>query len=369
VKDRIISVANPQQSYRVNRALIQGAVTRVLESGCYILGDEVNAFEREFGAFLGVSNVIGVGSGTDALALALKSCGVNAGDEVITVSHTAVATVAAIEQIGGVPVFVDIDPKTRCLDSSLVSDLVTSKTKAVVPVHIYGQPAAMSTILEVAGKYGLRVIEDCAQAHGASIGNQQVGTFGDAAAFSFYPTKNLGAFGDGGAVASNDEEVANRCRWLRQYGWKERNMSLISGFNSRLDEIQAAILREKLRLLSADNLRRQFIACRYTKSINKDSIILPPPEMEGNPVYHLYVVECERREAFESYMLRHRIGTARHYPLPVHRQPAYIGRIRGSEKLFKTDQLYQRIVSLPMYPEMTDCDIDKVANALSLFGE
>lgn len=363
----IVPVANLALQYRAHEKAIQNAVNRVLESGWYILGKEVATFEEEFSAYIGASHAIGVGSGTDAVALALRACGVQAGDEVITVSHTAVATIAAIEQIGALPVFADIAPQSRCMDPKSIPALISAKTKALVPVHIYGQPAAMHEIMEIARQYGLKVIEDCAQAHGAMIAGQQVGTFGDAAAFSFYPTKNLGACGDGGAVTSNDDTVANHCRWLRQYGWKERYISVLPGINSRLDEMQAAILREKLHALTHGNTRRQLIANRYTEALKESTVIAPPTLPDTRSVFHLYVVECEHRESFETHMARHGIATARHYPQPVHSQPAYVGRIRGSENLPLTERLYERIVSLPMYPELTDDQVARVSIALKSF--
>lgn len=362
-----IPFANLALQYRAHENAIQNAVNRVLESGWYILGKEVASFEKEFAAYIGASHAIGVGSGTDAVALALRSCGVQAGDEVITVSHTAVATVAAIEQIGAIPVFADIAPKSRCMDPKQIPALISSKTKALVPVHIYGHPAAMPEIMAIAGQYGLKVVEDCAQAHGAMIAGRQVGTFGDAAAFSFYPTKNLGACGDGGAVTSNDDTIADQCRWLRQYGWKERYISAVPGINSRLDEMQAAILREKLQALTHDNARRKLIAGRYTEALKGSAVTSPSVQPDAESVFHLYVVECEDRESFEAHMAQHGVATARHYPKPVHSQAAYVGRIRGGDKLPLTEQLYERIVSLPMYPELTDDQIARVSSALKSF--
>jgi len=358
-----IPVANPRAQFLAHEGPIRDAVDRVLLSGWYILGQEVAVFEDEFAAFCGASHCIAVGSGTDALVIALRASGVGPGDEVITVSHTAVATVAAIELTGAVPVFADIDPMSRCLDPQRIQPLVTSRTRAIVPVHVYGQPADMPAVLAIAREHGLVVIEDCAQAHGAEINGQRVGTFGDAAAFSFYPTKNLGAIGDGGAVVTNSGKMAARCRSLREYGWQERYVSSIPGGNSRLDEIQAAILRVKLPCLATDNARRREIAAAY-RSVLGESII-PPAEIEGTlHAMHLFVVECEERDDLAGYLASHGIATARHYPVAVHLQPAYLGRIRGGEELPATESLYRRILSLPLYPELTDASVEKVCAAL-----
>ena len=361
----IIPVANPAAQFRAHEDAVRKAVDRVLVSGWYILGKEVRGFEEEFAAYIGTTHAIGVNSGTDARAIALRAMGVTPGDEVITVSHTAVATVAAIEQIGAVPVFADIDPVSRCMDPQSMLSMVSEKTRAIVVVHIYGQPADMQAILAIAHGRNLMVLEDCAQSHGAEIGGRKAGNLGHAAAFSFYPTKNLGALGDGGAVLSNDTALAERCRWLREYGWKERYISAVPGINSRLDEMQAAILREKLRFLEQDNNRRRLIADRYSKALAGTGLVVPPDVPDTSPVFHLYVVECDHREHFETHMSRHGIATARHYPQPAHRQPAYAGRIRGGDRLPHTDKLYGRIVTLPMYPELTSTQVDRVCAALS----
>ena len=360
-----IPVTTPLAQFRAHEREIREAINRVLESGWYILGSEVKAFEQEFAAFTGTGFSIGVANGTDAVALALLAAGVKGGDEVITVSHTAVATVAAIEQIGAVPVFADIDPVTRCIDPAQIRGLLSPATRGIVPVHIFGQPAPMGDILAIAAEHGLKVIEDCAQAHGAEIDGRRVGTFGDAAAFSFYPTKNLGAIGDGGAVATSSAEVAEACRSLREYGWRERYISAIPGGNSRLDELQAAILRAKLPHLAADNARRREIASRYGAVID-GTIIAPPAAVAGTlHAMHLYVVECDRRDELAKALAEEGIATARHYPAPVHRQPAYAGRIRGGDRLPVTESLYGRILSLPMYPELTDDQVKRVCTALT----
>ena len=359
-----IPVANPKAQNEALKEKLDEAVKRVFSSGWYILGEEVRLFEKEFADLLGAPFCIGVASGTDALILALKAVGTKPGDEVITVSHSAVATVAAVELAGAIPVFIDIDPSTRCMDPSLLSDLVTEKTKAILPVHIYGQPAPMQEILSIAQDHGLKVVEDCAQAHGAEINGRKVGTFGDAGAFSFYPTKNLGGIGDGGAVITNSAEIAGCIRELREYGWKERFVSSIQGMNSRLDELQAAILRIKLPYLLENNKRRREIGTRYCQAIDRLGIV-PPRQIEDTlHAMHLFVVECGNRDEFRHYMEEMGIGTALHYPFPIHLQPAFEGRIRGGTDLSYTESLYERIVSLPMFPELTDMQVGRICNAL-----
>jgi len=360
-----IPVANPKAQFHSYEEQILEAIHSVLSKGWYILGEEVKNFEKEFVDFLGIQFCVGVANGTDAIALALKAVGVAAGDEVITVSHSAVATVAAIEQIGAVPVFADIEATTRCIDPDKIYSMISRKTKAVVPVHIYGQPAPMDNILAIAHRHGLKVVEDCAQAHGAEINGRKVGAFGDAAAFSFYPTKNLGALGDGGAVVTSSSEIAEKVNWLRQYGWKERYISSIPGVNSRLDEVQAAILRVKLPHLAKDNVRRREIAERYRVAIDGVRIIPPAKVEETLHAMHLFVVECEKREFLHRFLEESGIGSALHYPQAIHQQPAYTGRIRGGDGLLCTENLYKRILSLPMYPELTDHQVEMICSALT----
>lgn len=364
----MIPVAKPIAQFHSHKADIQKAIDSVLESGNYILGSHVQAFEKEFADFCGARFCITVASGTDALVLALLTAGVGPGDEVITVSHTAVATVAAIEQIGAVPVFADIDAISHCIDPETIPPLVSSRTKAIIPVHIYGQPANMPAILSIASAHKLMVIEDCAQAHGAEIAGKRVGTFGHAGTFSFYPTKNLGAIGDGGAVVTSLPDFADTCRALREYGWRERYISSLCGINSRLDEIQASILRVKLPFLAADNERRRKIAEAYGQVL-AGSNILPPLHL-GDTLHamHLYVVECDRRNDLARHLGDHGISTARHYPLAVHQQPAYSGRIRGAESLPVTEQFYNRLLSLPMFPELTDAEVSRVCTALEKYN-
>lgn len=361
----IIPVANPKAQSEILKKEILDAVTRVIDSGWYILGSEVDSFEKEFAEFIGANNCIGVASGTDALMLALKAAGLKPGDEVITVSHSAVATAAAIEQAGLVPVFADIDDIRRCIDPGMIEALISPKTMAIVPVHIYGQPCDMAAIMGIAERHGLKVVEDCAQAHGAMIKDKKAGTFGHAAAFSFYPTKNLGALGDGGAVTTNDDKIADNVKWFREYGWKERYVSSLSGVNSRLDEMQAAILRVKLKHLEKNNERRRQIASKYYDAITGSGIKVPADIPDTTHAMHLYVVECEEREKLRQYLNDRGIGTAIHYPLAIHQQPAYMARIRGCTSLSKTEELYKGILSLPMYPELTDAQVERVCEAIN----
>ncbi len=356
----MIPQTDPRASYLAHKDEIDRAIARVLDRGRYILGPEVEAFEREFAAYLGVEHVIGVGNGTDALRLALESAGVRAGDTVATVSHTAVATVAAIELAGAIPVLVDIDPATFTIDGSRLEGLLrTRRVNAIVPVHLYGHPAEMPLIVELARRYETIVIEDCAQSHGASIGSRKTGSFGAAAAFSFYPTKNLGALGDGGAIATNDRGIAERARLLREYGWKERYVSEIPGLNTRLDELQAAILRVKLRYLDAGNARRREIAAAYSAGLRL-------PIEDAGHVYHQYVIRSRERDALRAGLAASGIGTLVHYPVPVHLQPAYAGLERGA--LPETESAAREVVSLPMYPELEDVDVARVIGAYQSAG-
>ncbi len=359
-----IPVANPQAQFAVREGVIRKAIDRVLTRGRYILGEEVARFEEEFASFLGANFCIGVASGTDALILALKACGIGPGDEVVTVSHSAVATVAAIDLAGAIPVFADIEPKTRCMNPEALPYLISDKTRAILPVHIYGQPAAMDQILAVARRFNLKIIEDCAQAHGAETDGRKAGTWGDAAAFSFYPTKNLGALGDGGAVVTDSPAIAAHVRELREYGWRERYVSSVPGMNSRLDEIQAAILRVKLPFLSQDNGRRREIAGIFNEAI-KDTDITGPFLIPGTThAMHLYVVECGRRKSLQDHLQKAGVGTACHYPCAIHQQPAYRDRIRGCDRLQHTEQFYTRLLSLPMYPELTDAEVEHISDTL-----
>ena len=303
---------------------------------------------------------MGVANGTDAIALCLRGLGLGIGDEIITSSHTAVATVAGIEQAGCTPVFADIDPNTRCISPNSIEERVGGNTRAIMPVHIYGQPAEMYRIMEIAKAHNLAAVEDCSQAHGSEIHGQKVGTFAEISAFSCYPTKNLGGMGDGGVILCRSKEFAEKIKSLRQYGWNERRESIIPGFNSRLDELQAAILRVKLQHLADDNAKRRAIALRYNEGFKDLPITLPALAVTEVHAMHLYVIECDRRNELMKYLRSHQIGASLHYPLAVHQHAAYAHRIRGCDNLPFTDQLYQRNLTLPMYPELAEDSIEHI---------
>lgn len=367
MRQTFIPVADPRANYLSHKTAIDTAVLNVMQNGWYILGEVTKTFEANFAAYLGVKHSVGVNSGTDAIVLALRALNIGSGDEVITVSHTAVATVAAIELVGATPVFCDIDPETRCMDATLVEALISEKTKAILVVHLYGHPADILALQETAKKHGLNLIEDCAQAHGARVNGQLVGSFGDIACFSFYPTKNLGALGDGGAVATNDDLLADRLRWLREYGWKERYISHYQGMNTRLDELQAAILNAKLPFLDTETQKRIAIATRYNQALAGTAIATPVTKPGCQHVFHLYVIETDQREALRAHLQSHGIGSAIHYPQAVHQQPAYQNRIRGGDNLPVTEALMPRILSLPMYPELSEDNQARVIAALQAF--
>lgn len=359
----------PKAGYLAHQEAIDAAIRRVLDSGWYILGRELEAFEAEFAAYIGVRQAVGAGNGTDALELALRACGVGVGDLVFTVSHTAVATVAAIELIGATPVLVDIDPRTYTMDPAQLEKAIRQSSgvghaAAVVPVHLYGQPANMPAILEIARRYQLRVIEDCAQSHGAVLEGIQTGAWGDMATFSFYPTKNLGALGDGGMVVGNDTHLIEQVRLLRQYGWRQRYISELSGGNSRLDELQAAVLRVKLSHLDQENTRRREIARIYSKHLSNTGLVLPLDLPGSSPVYHQYVVRTPRRDALQTYLREQGIGTLIHYPQAIYQQPAYAGRLLGRLELSNSELAAAQVLSLPIYPELSEQQVTTVIDAI-----
>lgn len=367
-----IPVANPGAGYRALRADIDAAVARALESGWYILGAEGRAFEEEFSAWLGAGRTVGCGNGTDAIALALRGLGIGPGCAVATVSHTAVATVAAVEMTGATPVLIDIDPVHYTMDPARLAATLENPPaglppiRAVIVVHLYGQAAEMPAIQYLCHRNGLALIEDCAQAHGAKLNGRMVGTFGDAATFSFYPTKNMGALGDGGAVVMRDAEPATEVGALRQYGWHRHYISDKPGVNSRLDELQAAILRVKLRHLDAQNARRRQIAAAYNAALAGNRHLTAPTARDGvEHVFHLYVTRALERDAVQARLREAGIGSAIHYPAPVHLQPAYQGRVAvGAGGLDHTELAAREVLSLPIYPELTDAEVSRVCAAL-----
>lgn len=360
-----IPVTDPHALFSSRRDEILAAITGVADSGRYILGEQTEAFEAEFSAYLGVAHCIGVGSGTDALRLCLMACDIGVGDEVITATHTSVATISAIEQTGAAAVLADIDPATRCIDPGAIEPLINANVRAVIAVHIFGNPADMTAIRNICTLHGLKLIEDCAQAAGASYQGKPVGAIGDMAAFSFYPTKNLPSMGDGGAVTTNDADIASRIRRLRQYGWDRPQHSLEHGINSRLDEIQAAVLRVNLSHLGQDNARRRRIAQTYTQLLEGSCILPPPQSAERVHAWHLYVVEVDQRDELRNFLGMRGIQSALHYTMPIHSQPAYAERRRRQSSFEKTERLYRRMLTIPLYPQMTEAALAQVANGLS----
>ena len=363
----MILCANPAAQFRSYQAEIEQAIHRVLEGGRYILGPELGALEQEFAAYIGTGHAIGVANGTDALELALRALDIGSGDEVITVSHTAVATVAAIEAAGAVPVLVDVDPDFYTLDPEQLAEALTLRTRAVIAVHLYGQPADLDAIARFCQENNLALIEDVSQAHGAKWKGKRLGSIGRIGCFSCYPTKNLGAIGDAGLVTTNDEKLAGKIRMLREYGWRERYISDLVGRNSRLDELQAAILRIKLRHLDADNGKRQQLATQYTNLLTGQPLHLPTIREHAEHVFHLYVVTTSNRHNLMDYLKAHDIQAGVHYPVPVHLQPAYKGRIRTTTSMRVTESLSREVLSLPIYPELETQQLNKIVQVLKNF--
>jgi dTDP-4-amino-4,6-dideoxygalactose transaminase len=356
-----------RRQYDAMRQEIDLAVQRVFERGWFILGVEGENFELEFADFLGVNRAVGVGSGTEAIHLALRAVGVEAGDEVITVPNTCVPTVSGIWAAGAVPVLVDVDEKSFTLDPNRLEAAITPKTKAILPVHLYGQAAEVEPIMVIARQHHLKVIEDAAQAHGATYNNCKLGTLGDAAAFSFYPSKNLGANGDGGAVTTNDEEIAERLVRLRNYGQEKRYYHKTKGANSRLDEVQAAILRAKLTHLNEWNERRRELAKIYEEGISNPLIQKPAEMRYGRHNYHLYVVRCPRRDELQQFLTEKGVSTLIHYPVPIHLQEAYSDLNKHQGDYPVAELLAGQILSLPIFPELTYDEAFYVVDCINSF--
>jgi dTDP-4-amino-4,6-dideoxygalactose transaminase len=367
----MIPQTSPLANYLSNRTALDETIHRILSAGRYILGEETTAFERQFAEYIGVPYAVGVGSGTEALHLALRGLGIGPGHEVITVSHTSVATVAAIEMSGATPVLVDIHPASYTLNASLLEQARSDRTKAIVPVHLYGQPSALEEIIKFARKHGIFVVEDCAQSHGALYQGQRTGSFGHAAAFSFYPTKNLGGLGDGGAITTHDPSLDQALRALRQYGWDENRISRRPGWNSRLDELQAAVLSVKLARLEESNQRRIQIARSYHERLSRiPDLTLPSPTSGTTHVFHQYVIRCTEpsvRNRLMAHLSAKEIQTAIHYPVPVHLQLAYAHRLLGCQSLPVTEAVCPKILSLPLFPELTDQEVDQVITTVAGF--
>lgn len=337
-------------AYHELKTEIDAAVARVLDSGWYILGAEVEAFEAEWAAYCGAKYAIGVGNGLDALVLSLRAMGVTHGDEVIVPSNTYIATWLAVSQCGAIPVPVEPDPQTYNIDPLKIEAAITANTKVILPVHLYGQPADLDPILEIARHYQLWVLEDAAQAHGARYKGKRIGAHGDAVAWSFYPGKNLGALGDAGAVTTNNPELSDRIRVLRNYGSRVKYVNEVQGVNSRLDPLQAAILRVKLQHLDEWNQRRQKLAQLYLRELQGTSVILPfvPPWAE--PVWHLFVIRTPQRQTLQEKLHAAGIGTLIHYPIPPHRQAAYADLDLNQKPFPLAEQLAQEVLSLPISP-------------------
>jgi dTDP-4-amino-4,6-dideoxygalactose transaminase len=347
--------------YRTIAAEISEATTRVFQNADFILGREVNLFEEEFAAFCEARYAVGVDSGTSALELALRAYDIGPGDEVITAANSFIASALAISHAGATPVLVDVDPYTYTMDVASIESAITPRTKAVIPVHLYGHPAHMDPIRQLADKRGLVIIEDACQAHGTRYKGKRTGSLGHAAAFSFYPGKNLGAYGDGGIVVTNDRGIAKRLEMLRNYGQKEKYQHLFRGFNRRLDTLQAAVLRVKLKYLEKWNAARRWNAVLYHKYLEGSGVVLPVEAGGAESVWHLYVIRTEQRDLLREHLISRGISASIHYPIPIHLQPAYrdLGYKRGQFPV--TESCAQQLLSLPMYAELTQEQIQYIA--------
>jgi dTDP-4-amino-4,6-dideoxygalactose transaminase len=361
----MIQLVDLNAQYHSIKSEVDSAIQRVIDSSAFVGGKEVEQFEAEFAAYCEAKSCVGVGNGTDALFLTLKAMGIGAGDEVITVAHTFIATSEAISMTGARPVFVDIKEDTMLMDPALLEQATTPRTKAIVPVHLYGQPCDMDAIMAVAERHGLRVIEDAAQAHGARWRGRRVGSIGDAACFSFYPGKNLGAYGDAGAVVSQDEELIERIRMLANHGRLEKYTHKMEGVNSRLDGLQAAILRVKLRHLDEWNESRRRLADYYMERLSFPDLVLPVVSESAQPVWHLFVVRSGERDRLQGQLKSEGVATGVHYPVPLHVQPAYEYMAIPRGTLPITERVAKEVVSLPMFPELTEEHIDSVCSALA----
>ena len=347
---------------------IQEAIARVVAGGDFILGKDVRAFEEEFAAFCGVKHAVGVDSGISSLELALRGLNIGAGDEVITVSHTFIATVSSISFTGATPVFVDIDPVTYNLDVSKLERAITARTRAILPVHLYGQAAEMEGILEIARRRGLEVIEDACQSHGAKYRGKRVGSVGDAGCFSFYPAKNLGAFGDGGILVTDNAELAEKVRMLRNYGQREKYHHVFLAYNRRLDTLQAAILRVKLKHLEEWNSQRRAAAEIYDRLLEGIPGVVRPVIGAGRDhVYHLYVIQHPQRDALAGHLNKNGVATGLHYPVPVHLQECYRNLPSAKVTLGVTERAAARVLSLPMFPGITGEQIGRVCDLIGQF--
>lgn len=359
-----IPLVDLKAQYASIKPEVDAAIKRVVDNTSFILGQEVTEFEQAFARYVGAKGAVGVASGTSALQLSLLACGVGPGDEVITTAHTFIATAEAVSQTGARPVFVDIDPQTYNLDPSRVEAAITPRTKAILPVHLYGQPADLGALMEIAERHHLYLIEDAAQAHGAEYKGQRCGSIGHLSCFSFYPGKNLGAYGDAGGVTGNDEALLTKVRKLRDHGRMTKYEHDEIGFGERIDALHAAILSAKLPHLEAWTEARRSHARLYNEMLAGSDLVTPVESPEVRHVYHLYVIRTERRGAILDHLKQKGIGAGIHYPIPLHRQPAYLKQGYGDVSLPITEQAAQEIVSLPMYPELTAEQLTYVAEAV-----
>ena len=355
---------NYKRQLKLLRPKINKIINKTLDSGQLILGSEVKKFEHNFSRFIGVKYGIGVNSGTDAIKIALIALDIKKGDEVITVANTAIPTISAIREIGAIPKFVDIKDNFT-IDENKIERIITKKTKVILPVHLYGQPCNMSTIIKIAKKYNLKIIEDCAQAHGAQLKNKKIGSFGVISCFSFYPTKNLGAYGDAGIILTPNKKLFDKCKMLRMYGMTNRYYANIEGYNSRMDEIQAGVLNVKLKYLNKWNNNRRQIAKHYFNNIKNSKIILPEIKNLNDHAFHLFVIRTNQRKKFTEYLTEHNIGHGIHYQFPIHLQTAYkfLNYKKGSFPT--TEKFSKQIISLPTFPELTKKEIQYVVDIIN----
>ena len=359
---RVIPFFNSRREHAEVQKEVSEATERVFESGRFVLADEGAAFETEFSRYIGAKYGIGVNSGSDALFLALKALGIDENSEVITVSHTFVSTVDGIVRCGAKPVFVDVDPDTYCIDTAKIEERITERTKVILPVHLYGHPVHLDEVLKIATQYDLSVVEDACQAHGAEYKGRKVGSIGDVACFSFYPVKNLGAYGDGGIVTTNESSLAERIKLLRNYGQSKKYHHDLVGINSRLDELQAAILRVKLSRLDEWNKKRRRFAELYKELLEYTDVVLPFESTYAKHAYHLFVIRLAERDKCQQLLQKRGIQTQIHYPIPVHKQKAYT-EFENASDLSVTEVICNEILSLPLYPSLTDEEVTYIAGA------
>lgn len=364
----MIPFVDLRAQYRAIKPEIEAAIARVLDCGQYVLGDEVATFEREFAAYSGAAHGVAVNSGTSALHLALLAAGIAPGDEVITTPHTFIATVAAIGYAGARPVFVDIDPRRFTIDPDRIEAAITPRTRAIIPIHLYGQPADMDPILEIARRRGLVVVEDAAQAHGAEYKGRRVGGIGDLGCFSFYPGKNLGAYGEGGAVVTNSPDYSRTLRMLRDWGAERKYHHVLKGFNYRMESLQGAILRVKLRHLEAWTEARRSRAARYDDLLAGSGVETPAALPHNRHVYHVYAVRHPRRDDLQRALADRGVQTGIHYPIPVHLQPAHADLGYRSGDFPRAERAAAEVLSLPLYPELADEAIERVVGSICEWG-